>query len=120
MPETFITSFPAFINQTPSEEYIQAVTSAQLRVISRTHLEKLTQRVPKMETIRRIITEQQYLAAEQRIAMLQSQTGEQRYHLMMQQNPEVILHFPLQHIASYLGISPQHLSRLRKNTSRFS
>ena len=46
--------------------------------------------------------------------MLQSQTAHERYENMLRENPEIILSVPLQYTASFLGITPQHLSRLRK------
>jgi CRP/FNR family transcriptional regulator, anaerobic regulatory protein len=115
MDNTFITSFPSFIRNEPSNEYIQAVEDSALLAIHRDELERITRQIPAMQLFRRILTEQQYVAAEQRIEMLQTKSGQERYDLMMRYYPEVILNFPLQHIASYLGITPQHLSRLRKN-----
>ena len=46
--------------------------------------------------------------------MLQSQSAHERYEKMLKENPDIILNVPLQYTASFLGITPQHLSRLRK------
>ncbi|WP_320053288.1 Crp/Fnr family transcriptional regulator [uncultured Acetobacteroides sp.] len=115
MAGSFITSFPSFIRNKPSNEYIQAVEDSVLLVVHRDELERITLLIPQLQLFRRILTEEQYIAAEKRIEMLQTKSGQERYDLMMRYYPEVILSFPLQHIASYLGITPQHLSRLRKN-----
>jgi hypothetical protein len=67
-----------------------------------------------METFRRIIAENLFILLEKRVSMLQSQTAHERYENMLRENPEIILSVPLQYTASFLGITPQHLSRLRK------
>jgi hypothetical protein len=86
----------------------------QLRIISKNEMEKLSLLVPKMETFRRIIAENLFILLEKRVSMLQSQTAHERYENMLRENPEIILSVPLQYTASFLGITPQHLSRLRK------
>jgi hypothetical protein len=53
---------------------------------------------------------------EKRILMLQSETANKRYERMIKENPDIILNVPLQYTASFLGITPQHLSRLRKKS----
>jgi hypothetical protein len=51
---------------------------------------------------------------EKRIVTMQSHSAQERYEKMQRENPEIILTVPLQYTASFLGITPQHLSRLRK------
>jgi hypothetical protein len=55
---------------------------------------------------------------EERIQSLQSTTAVERYEKMLKENPDIMLNVPLQYTASFLGITPQHLSRLRKNTQK--
>ena len=59
-------------------------------------------------------SENLFIAMERRISMLQSQTAQERYEKTIKETPELILNIPLQYTASFLGITPQHLSRLRK------
>lgn len=56
-----------------------------------------------------------FASMERRIYMLQSTSARERYEEIIKQNGELLLQVPLQYIASFLGITPQHLSRLRKN-----
>ena len=70
--------------------------------------------MPKLHIFRRIIAENLFIIMEKRIAMLQSQTAHERYEKMIKENPEILLSVPLQYTASFLGMTPQHLSRLRK------
>jgi glycerol-3-phosphate responsive antiterminator len=55
---------------------------------------------------------------EKRIFMLQSQSAHERYENMLKNNPDIILSVPLQYTASFLGITPQHFSRLRKEIQK--
>jgi CRP-like cAMP-binding protein len=113
-PENFISSFTSFLTNTPANENISALEDTVLRVISKKDLEELSVRVPKIQIFRRVIAENLFITMEKRIAMLQSQSAYERYERMLKDNPDIILSVPLQYTASFLGITPQHLSRLRK------
>jgi CRP-like cAMP-binding protein len=112
--ENFISSFTSFLTNTPTNENITALEDSILRVISKKDLEELSVLVPKIQIFRRIIAENLFITMEKRVAMLQSQSAYERYEKMLKDNPEIILSVPLQYTASFLGITPQHLSRLRK------
>jgi CRP-like cAMP-binding protein len=113
-PENFISSFTSFLTNTPANENISALEDTVLRVISKKDLEELSVRVPKIQIFRRVIAENLFITMEKRIAMLQSQSAYERYERILKDNPDIILSVPLQYTASFLGITPQHLSRLRK------
>lgn len=115
MPEDFISSFTSFLTNTPSAEHISAIENTALRAITKSNLEVLSAAVPKMHIFRRVIAENLFITMEKRIAMLQSQTAQERYENLLKENPEILLSIPLQYTASFLGITPQHLSRLRKD-----
>jgi hypothetical protein len=89
-----------------------------LRVISKKDIEELSVLIPKMQIFRRIIAENLFIIMEKRIMMLQSQSAHERYEKMLKENPEILLSVPLQYTASFLGITPQHLSRLRKELQK--
>lgn len=110
----FISSFTSFLTHTPSKENIEAIDEVELHLITREALEKLSVEVPKIQIWRRVIAENLFILMERRIAMLQSQSAQERYENMIKENGDIILKVPLQYTASFLGITPQHLSRLRK------
>lgn len=118
MPHQFISSFTSFLTNTPTLETIAAIEPSSLLVISKKELEALSEELPKIHVWRRIIAENLFITLEKRIAMLQSQTAHERYEQMIKDNPDIILGVPLQYTASFLGITPQHLSRLRKESAR--
>lgn len=112
----FISSYTSFLTHTPTKENIQAIQHCELLSISKDQLEKLSERVPKIHQFRRIIAENLFIAMERRVAMLQSQSAQEAYENIIKENPELVLKIPQQYLASFLGITPQHLSRIRKNT----
>ncbi|MEY3249401.1 MAG: hypothetical protein RL742_1444 [Bacteroidota bacterium] len=113
-PDNVFTSFTSFLTNTPSAENISAIEDATLKVISKDNLEALSISIPKMHIFRRVIAENLFITMEKRIAALQSQSAAARYENMLRENPDILLSVPLQYTASFLGITPQHLSRLRK------
>lgn len=117
-PDEFISSLTSFLTNTPAHENITALEDTILRVISKKELEDLSVIVPKMHIFRRVIAENLFITMEKRIAMLQSQSAHAKYEKMLKEQPEIILSVPLQYIASFLGITPQHLSRLRKELQK--
>ncbi len=117
-PDNFISSFTSFLTNTPAHENISALEDTQLRVIYKKDLEDLSVSVPKMHIFRRVIAENLFITMEKRIAMLQSQSAHLRYENMLKENPDILLSVPLQYTASFLGITPQHLSRLRKELQK--
>ena len=112
--ENFISSFTSFLTNTPTHENIAALEETELRFISKQDLEKLSDLIPQMQIFRRIIAENLFIIMEKRISMLQSKTAYERYENMLKENQDIIMNVPLQYTASFLGISPQHLSRIRK------
>jgi CRP-like cAMP-binding protein len=114
-PELFVSAFSSFLTNTPTHENITALEDTVLRVISKKGLEDLSALVPKMQIFRRVIAENLFILMEKRIAMLQSKSAIERYEKMLKEHPDIILSVPLQYTASFLGVTPQHLSRLRKD-----
>lgn len=111
---TFITAYTSFITSAPSFENIEAIEESHLRVISKPDLEALSDAIPKIHIFRRIMSENMYILIEKRTQSLQSATALERYEQMIKESPDILLSVPLQYTASFLGITPQHLSRLRK------
>lgn len=98
----------------PSAEYLQACTNCTLMVFSRQHWEELSLRVPEWDVIKSRMV-QQCLYQKSRKGPVISQDATTRYLLFMEYHSSLINRIPLSYIASYLGITPQSLSRIRKN-----
>ena len=111
---TFVTALPSYVSQTPSFEIIQAITDCELLVIYHDNLEFLYDRYSNWQRVGRRVIEEMFVQTQSRIYAFITQPAEARYKEMMKQFPDIFQHVPLQYIASYLGITSQSLSRLRR------
>lgn len=104
---------PCVITKTPSDYYVSCVEDCIL-LISNTDMEAdINSKFPKFETLCRILSEE--LLAKQRVDFdaFKTSSPEQRYLSLLQNRPDLIQRVPQHQLASYLGIKPQSLSRLR-------
>ena len=113
----FLSSYSSFLTHTPTKENIQAIEDCTLICINRKDLEAISNRVPKFHEFRRIMAENLFIAMERRVAMLQSQSAQEAYESLIKETPTLLHNIPQQYLASFLGITPQHLSRIRKGSS---
>ncbi len=112
---SFVTALPSYISQTPSYEIIQAITGCELFVIYHDNLELLYDSYSNWQRVGRRVIEEMFVQTQSRIYAFITQPAEVRYKEMMKQFPDIFQHVPLQYIASYLGITSQSLSRLRRS-----
>ncbi|MCX8523621.1 Crp/Fnr family transcriptional regulator [Chryseobacterium formosus] len=113
-PNDMLASYSSFITGNPSLETLQAISSAELLVIGKDTIDKLTTNSYHWTMFLKIIAEQNYIELEKRIFQLQKETAIQRYTALVENQPEFIQQIPLQYLASYLNITQRHLSRIRK------
>jgi CRP-like cAMP-binding protein len=112
----WITQYESFINTSLSPLSIVALEPTTLQVISYDNLQKLYEAIPAFEAYTRKIIERVFFSSLSRNNELQALKAEERYAKFAKENQELIQRVPQYHIASYLGIAPQSLSRIRKNT----
>jgi CRP-like cAMP-binding protein len=112
----FVTSFHSFITQQTSVENIQLLEGSILWAISKEMLAGLFNQYHEIERLVRIVYEKYYIRLEERYVNAQFKTATERYENLLRQTPHIVERVPLGHIASYLGISQETLSRIR---SRF-
>ena len=113
-PSQFVTSFSSFISPNLANENIQSISDTELYVISKQDLELLNNTIPSIQEFIRKVAEQLVCIMENRINHLINNTAEERYHLFLKNSPELLNTISLQQLASFLGITPQHLSRIKK------
>ncbi|MFN8416748.1 MAG: Crp/Fnr family transcriptional regulator [Cytophagaceae bacterium] len=113
-PNNFMTAYSSYITGMKSQENIQAITNVELLSFSKQSLQKLLVGNIQWMEFSKMIAEYQYMELEKRIFNLQRTSAAQRYEELMRDKPEYIQHIPLQYLASYLGITQRHLSRIRK------
>ncbi len=110
----FIASFSSLINQTKATENVECITDCELLKISYSDAKLLVDRSEIFKNFFLVMFEKSISSAALRANDLASLKAEQRYQKMMDQQAHFIQNIPLQYIASYLGIKPQSLSRIRK------
>lgn len=104
---------PCVISQTPSEYYVSCIEDSILLVSNSDMEAEINGKFPKFEKMCRILSEE--LLAKERIDFdaFKTSSPEQRYQNLLQKRPDLIQRVPQHQLASYLGIQPQSLSRLR-------
>jgi len=113
-PNDFAAAYSSFITGGPSIESIQAITAAEVLLIKKQDINQSLATNLEGASFLRSIAEQQFLELEHRVFGLQRFSAKERYQELLDKHPNYIQHIPLQYIASYLGISARHLSRVRR------
>lgn len=111
----FCSSMPSFIMQKPSKESIEALEDCEVYGISRFDVLKLFKKTKEMSSIVRQMAEEAFVHTLNRTYQFQYLSAKERYDLFVAHYPQLIQKVPLGMIASYIGITQQSLSRIRKN-----
>lgn len=113
----WITDPYSYLTAEPSSYNIDALQDSDLLLLDKSCYEKLMLELPKFERFFRVLLENKYIASQRRITAALSASAEERYLNFIKNYPAFAQRIPQRHIASYLGITPQSLSRLRKELS---
>jgi CRP-like cAMP-binding protein len=110
---SLVVRFESLFAGQPSRKGIQALEDCRLFAINANLLTKLYDKFPEIERLLRKITEAQLVENINRVESIQFNTAEERYHQLLREAPDVLKRVPLKYVASYLGITPVSLSRIR-------
>ena len=102
------------LNNTPSAISIKAIEDTGILIIKQSDINNLYLKIPKTERLGRILTEQAFIKFVEQSIEFQTMTAKQRYENLLNNYPGIFKKVQLYHIASYLGIAPKSLSRIRK------
>jgi len=105
----------SFFSGKPAIFNVESLESTKLFAMKYSDFEKACKQIPKFESFFRILVQNGYLSALQRIAKSFSDDAEERYLSLTKQQPYLQQRVPQYLVASYLGIKPQSLSRIRRN-----
>lgn len=114
---TFVSSVMSFISQTPARESVRALTDGEICLITRSEIKRLVGEIPRFKDFYISLLESAICGIDSSRHDLIVLSAEQRYEKMLREEPHLLQHIPLQHLASMLGVTPRHLSRIR-NTIR--
>ena len=113
----WISDMYSFITGEPSVYNIDVLEDAELLLLSKPSEEELLKKVPKFERYQRLLIQGAYIALQRRLVLSLSQSAEEKYTKLTNTYPDIIQRVPQHMIASYLGITPETLSRIRKQIS---
>jgi CRP/FNR family transcriptional regulator, anaerobic regulatory protein len=117
---SFITSLVSFLDRIPSDIAIEAITDVSVLRLKHDELFELFETSHGIDRLGRILTEEVFKKVSVRLEDLIVLTATERYHKLLASHPELIQEIPLKYIASYLNITPETLSRVRKKSARNS
>ena len=117
-PNEFISNYPCFLLENKSKFYIQALEDSSVTLIRREALFLIYEKFPKIKELSRNTVESLYIEVSEKYESFFLKTAEERYLELISTGPKFIQRIPQYMIASYLGITPEALSRIRKRLAK--
>jgi CRP-like cAMP-binding protein len=114
MENELLSAYVSFLTQTPTLEYVQTVEDCVLLQISFEDLQYIYEKYPVWGNLVRQMLEKVYIETTKRIEGFICKTAEERYLDLITRRYDLALRVPLQYLATYLGMTPVSLSRIRK------
>jgi len=113
----WIADLQSFFTDHPSTLNIEVLEDSELLMLDQKNHDVLLEKIQPYERYHRIIVQNAYVALQQRVENALGLTAEEKYARLIEHNPEFMNRVPLNLVASYLGMSPETLSRVRSNFS---
>ena len=114
---SFVSAYDSFLTRTPSAYHVETLSKTTLWQLTYNDLQSIYRDTSIGNKIGRMASEDLFLKKSGRELSLLNDTAEQRYLNLFTEQPKLIEQIPLKYIASYIGITPQALSRIRKRIS---
>jgi CRP-like cAMP-binding protein len=104
------------LNKLPSKMYIQALEDSEVLIIKTQDKEELYKKHPVFERIFRIMVMRHLVSYQDRLYKIYGLNAQERYHDLVLKYPQLLQRISLKHIASYIGVTPEFLSKMRKDS----
>ena len=108
--------YASYLNKEPSKYSLCCVEDSIVISGTREQEEKLHEQFPKLKYLVYTVMRDDYLKSQERIASFINHTPEERYLMLMEHQPSLLNRVPLHQLASYIGVTPESFSRIRKRT----
>lgn len=118
VPDWWISDLASYLGGSPAMQSIDALQDSEVLLLDRSARDELLNAVPALERFFRLLLEANYIATHRRIQDSLSASAEERYLTFIATYPDLSEQIPQAQIASYLGITPQSLSRIRRELMR--
>jgi CRP/FNR family transcriptional regulator len=116
----FISDFNSYINQSPASIYVEALEDSVVLQIDYTNVEHLCATNPKFERFFRMVAQKSFAFSQKRILSNLGLSAEERYLEFADMYPKIVQRVPQYALASYLGMTPEFLSKLKSALARRS
>ena len=114
----WIGDLDSFLSHSPSNIYLKTLEDVELLTLDYTSFMNLIQHHPNYLRFHLIKTHRSYMQIDERFAQITSLSAEDKYNLILEDSPHIINRVPSKYLASFLGIEPPSLSRIRRNMSK--
>lgn len=108
----------SFISQTPARLNVDALEDSVLFAIDREAWDRVLERIPKMERFFRVLLQGAFIALQERVISSLMSTAEERYRAFLERYPQIEQRVAQHQVASYLGVTPESLSRIRRQRAK--
>ncbi len=116
--DVFFTDLPAYVKGTPSDYFLKASEATVVYAIKKSDAENSFERSHQLERFGRLSMQEAFIKIFTRVERLNSRTNEERYIRLLEKRPDLFQRVPQYLIASYLGLTPVGLSKLRKRLGK--
>jgi CRP-like cAMP-binding protein len=114
----WVTDMYCFLNQKPAMMFIETIEDSCILQLSKTNLDMLFEKIPQFDRFFRILMQNAYTREQLRVIERLTLTAEERYDNFLIKYPHIVQHITQKQTASYLGITPEFLSAIRKNKQK--
>lgn len=109
----YAVDFQSYLSGEASTLHFEALEATDVLAFARHDMLRLFDAIPQVDRLGRLMAERAYLINAERIKQFQSDDLANRYQKLLTRNPELVARIPQHHVASYLGVRPQSLSRVK-------
>lgn len=113
-----IASLLSYLNKTPANHYFECIEDSTLAVLSYENEQELYKQHPKFEALCRNSIEQEFGKQQNILQNYLTKNPEERYLMLQETRPELLQRVPQYHLATFLGVQPESLSRIRKRIAQ--
>ncbi|MET4083943.1 CRP-like cAMP-binding protein [Pedobacter sp. UYP30] len=113
LKQEFCVDFYSYLNDSPSEFLFEALTDTTVYEISKAAMTIKMQKIAQIEKLGRLMAEKAYNSVAERLREIQVTSLEERYLKLLNRNPKLFQDIQQRHIATYLGVKPESLSRIK-------
>lgn len=108
-----MTALSSYLNEQATHENLQALTKLEVEVIEKKVLNSITQDNIHWQLLEKQLIAEQYIELEKRMLSIQRLSAKERYDELLAEHAQLLQYIPLKHLASFLNVTPRHLTRIR-------